>query len=86
MPKVSEFFGISIYIYYREHFPAHFHAIYSGEEALISIENFSLISGKISPRTMGLVVEWATAHQKELIKAWEQAISQQPLDKIEPLK
>ncbi|MBI5400060.1 DUF4160 domain-containing protein [Candidatus Saganbacteria bacterium] len=86
MPKISEFFGISIYIYYREHFPPHFHAIYGGEEALISIENFSLISGKLPPRTMGLVVEWANAHQKELIKAWGQAIAQQPLDKIEPLK
>lgn len=32
MPKISEFFGISIYVYYREHFPAHFHALYGGHE------------------------------------------------------
>lgn len=27
MPKISEFFGVSIY-YYREHEPPHFHARY----------------------------------------------------------
>lgn len=39
MPKVSEFFGIVILMYYREHPPADFHAVYQGEEAVISIED-----------------------------------------------
>jgi len=86
MPKISEFFGIAIYIYYREHQPPHFHAIYAEEEALISIDNFSLLSGKLSPKALGLVIEWATQHQAQLIKVWEQAKAHHPLDKIEPLK
>ena len=86
MPKISEFFGIAIYIYYREHQPPHFHAIYGDDEAQISIENLSLLSGKLSPKALGLVVEWATQHQKELLNVWEQAKSHNPLDKIEPLK
>ena len=86
MPKICEFFGISIYIYYREHMPPHFHAIYGDDEALITIEELYILSGRLAPRPLGLVVEWASLHQEELRHVWEQAISQQPLDKIEPLK
>lgn len=86
MPKLSEFFGISIYMYYREHQPPHFHAIYGDDEALVSIETLSLIAGKLSPRVTGLVVEWASMHRGELLEAWSLAMSQQPLGRIEPLR
>ncbi len=86
MPKLSEFFGISIYMYYREHQPPHFHAIYGDEEALVSTDTLSVIAGKLSPRAMGLVVEWASMHRDELHRAWSQAMNQQPLGRIEPLR
>lgn len=28
MPKISEFFGIYIYMYFEDHAPPHFHALY----------------------------------------------------------
>jgi hypothetical protein len=37
MPRVSEFYGIAIYLYYRDHVPPHFHAIYGEFEAEIEI-------------------------------------------------
>lgn len=44
MPEISRFYGIRItmYIGMREHPPPHFHAEYSGQEALIRIprENY----------------------------------------------
>ncbi|MEO0079566.1 MAG: DUF4160 domain-containing protein [candidate division WOR-3 bacterium] len=86
MPKISEFFGISICMYYREHMPPHFHAIYAGDEALISIDDLSVLSGEIPPRALGLVMEWANLHRAELHRVWNQAMAHQPLDSIEPLK
>ena len=86
MPKISEFFGISIYIYYREHMPPHFHAIYGGEEVQITINDLSILSGRLTPRAIGLVIEWANLHQQELLYVWTQAIAHEPLDKIDPLK
>jgi len=50
MPKISEFFGIVIYVYYREHLPPHFHAIYGEEEVLIAIDDLSVLSGRLTPR------------------------------------
>ena len=86
MPKISEFFGISIYMYYREHMPSHFHAIYGDEEVVVSIADLSILSGRLTPRAMGLVVEWATAHKQELEMVWAQAMAHEPLSKIEPLR
>ena len=86
MPKVSEFFGIAIYVYYRDHAPPHFHAIYGEDEVLISIEDLSILGGRLSPRATGLVVEWAALHQNELRRVWQQARAHEPLSKIEPLR
>jgi len=86
LPKISEFFGIAIYIYYREHMRPHFHAIYGGQEVSVAIDDLSVLSGRLTPRAMGLVVEWASLHQEELRHVWAQAMAHEPLDKIEPLK
>ena len=37
MPRLSEFYGIVIYMYFADHNPPHFHAIYAEHEALIRI-------------------------------------------------
>ncbi len=38
MPEVSRFFGISIRMYFDDHDPPHFHAIYAGAEIEVGIE------------------------------------------------
>ena len=65
-PKISEFFGITIYVYWRDHGPAHFHAMYAGEQATVSIEDLRVLTGRLSPRALGLVMEWAALHREEL--------------------
>jgi len=86
MPEISRFFGIVIKMFFEDHSPPHFHAKYGEEEALIEIRNLSLFSGRLSPRVLGLVVEWATLHQQELMANWNRAQSQEELRKIEPLQ
>jgi hypothetical protein len=55
MPTISEFFGILILMYFDDHFPAHFHAEYQGQEAQIAIEDGKVVKGKLSPRALRLV-------------------------------
>jgi len=38
MPEISRFFGIVIYMNWREHPPVHFHAVYAEHEALITLD------------------------------------------------
>jgi hypothetical protein len=85
MPEISRFFGILIKMFFDDHNPPHFHAEYGGDVALIGILNLSVFSGRLPPRAMGLVIEWATIHQQELLNDWNRARAQQDLLKIAPL-
>lgn len=86
MPKVSEFFGISIYVYFDDHAPPHFHARYAGAEAVIRIDDGRVLRGDLPPRAMGLVAEWAARHRQELRQVWRQAVAKETLSSIEPLE
>ena len=70
MPEISRFFGIIITMNYNDHAPPHFHARYGGEQAIIEIEALRVLGGRLSPRVMGLVVEWALQHRDELLEDW----------------
>jgi len=85
LPKVSEFFGISIYMYFREHPPSHFHARYGSQEVVVGIEELSVLEGRLSPRALGLVMEWASLHQEELRQAWTRARAHEAPGRIDPL-
>jgi hypothetical protein len=86
VPKLSEFFGIVIYMYWGDHGPPHFHARYGGEKASIVIDDLSVLAGGLPPRALGLVVEWGALHKNELGLAWQKASENEPVDPIEPLK
>lgn len=86
MPEISRFFGIIIAMYYNDHAPPHFHVRYGAERALIGIENLAVLEGRLSPRVLGLVTEWASSHQSELLEDWGLARGQAPLKPIEPLR
>jgi len=86
MPEISRFFGIIIAMFYNDHPPPHFHVRYGQQKAIISIETLTVLEGKLSPRLLGLVVEWAALHQTELLKNWELARHNKPLEKVEPLE
>ena len=85
MPEIRRFFGIIITINYNDHNPPHFHVRYGSQKALISIENLSIIEGKLTPRVLVLRVEWVALHQSELQNNWELARQQKSLQKIQPL-
>ncbi len=86
MPEVSRFFGIVIRMYYDEHAPPHFHAIYGGDEAQIGIGPIEVLEGKLPRRAISMVIEWAALHQQELMRNWEELRKDHPIAKIKPLE
>jgi hypothetical protein len=85
MPELARFYGIVIQMYFGDHAPPHFHAIYGDNKAVVAIESLALIEGSLPPRARGLVIEWATIHQEELRRAFRKAASLEAPDKIDPL-
>ena len=86
MPEISRFFGIVIKMFFGDHAPPHFHAEYGNEKADFDIRTLIVIRGSLSPRVLGLVIEWASQHQSELLDLWERSSKNQSLYKVPPLK
>jgi hypothetical protein len=86
MPRISFFYGIAVYMYYRDHAPPHFHAIYAEHEAEIEIASGATLDGTLPRKARALVGEWADEHRDELQLNWDRARAGQPLKPIEPLE
>ena len=71
-------------MFYGDHPPPHFHAVYGSDVVKIAIDNLSVIDGQLPPRAMTLTLEWAL-HQAELLAAFDKAANLQPPGKIAPL-
>ena len=86
MPELSRFRGIIIRIHFREHPPAHFHAVHGEREALISIASMAVLAGSLPASELRLALQWGASHQAELRDAWERAQRLEPPGKIAPLE
>ena len=85
MPEVCRFYGIVISIYYNDHGPPHFHARYGSDQAMIAMDNLTVLQGRLPPRAHGLVIEWAASRNPELRAAWATARRMDPMGSIAPL-
>lgn len=85
MPEICRSLGIIIKMYFGDHSPPHFHVEYGEYPAIIEILTLVLFGGSLPPRVLGLVTEWASQHQAELLALWERARNGQPLYKLPPL-
>jgi hypothetical protein len=88
VPRISSFYGITIWMYYDEAQHTgrpHFHARYGDDEASIDIESLEVIAGELPTRARRLVVEWAQTRQVQLRDNWVRARDRRPLIPVEPL-
>jgi len=85
MPELCRFYGIIIRMYFLDHNPPHFHAIYQGSMAEFDIRTLEMIAGDLPSRAHALVLEWAAMHRTELMANWQKAMIPEPLAPIDPL-
>jgi Domain of unknown function (DUF4160) len=85
MPRLSSFYGIAIYMYYRDHAPPHFHAMYGDDEAVFEIATGAVLIGKLPRRARVMVEDWLAQHRDELQADWDLAVAAQPLIPVPPL-
>ncbi|OGI38551.1 MAG: transcriptional regulator [Candidatus Muproteobacteria bacterium RBG_16_64_10] len=86
MPTISTFYGVLIQMFWSDHAPPHFHALYAEFEALIDIRTLEVIRGKLPRRALVLVLEWAAQHRDELMEDWKLCETKQQPKKIAPLE
>ena len=86
MPEISRFYGIIIRMFYDDHSPPHFHAVYGDAELEVGISPIRIIKGRAPNRVNSLVLEWAALHQEELLDDWNRCRHAEPLVPISPLE
>jgi len=74
-----------IQIFWGDHSPPHFHALYGEFEVLININTLEVMRGTMPRRALILVLEWASLHREELMEDWKLCEARQTPKKIEPL-
>ena len=84
MPTISRFYGIVVFMNYREHAPPHFHARYQEQEVTIEIQT-GIVTGKMSRRALQMLFSWLELHQEELMDNWERAENREMLVSVAPL-
>jgi hypothetical protein len=86
VPRISSFYGITIWMYWNEgqHARPHFHARYAGQAASVDLAG-ELIAGSLPRRALALVAEWARLHRSELEANWERARRDKALQAVDPL-
>jgi hypothetical protein len=72
-------------MYFDDHNPPHFHAIYTGDEVEVGIDPLTVIRGQFPRRALGMVLEWAALHQQELLSNWHLIHHEQAPERIAPL-
>ena len=72
-------------MYYNDHAPPHFHAIYGEYDAAVEIATANRLDGQIPAKAMALVREWTELRRAELQENWALARARQPLRAVPPL-
>jgi hypothetical protein len=86
LPRISEFYGIVVSMFYNDHEPPHFHVAYAEYGATIGIATGELLKGALPGRALNLVLEWVALHQDELQDNWQRARNHEELRRIPPLE
>ena len=86
MPEICRFFGIIITLNFADHAPPHFHARYGEYKAIVSIKDLRVLEGRLPPRVLGFVMEWASLRQKALLTNWNLVAKNQMPNRIAPLE
>jgi len=70
MPRIAEFDGIRLYLYFRDHNPPHVHALYGEYEALIVIADGALLSGELPKKQVAAVRRYLASNRDEVTRLW----------------
>ncbi|MCJ2110870.1 DUF4160 domain-containing protein [Methylobacterium sp. E-025] len=72
MPTIAIIEGVRITIYLKDHLPPHLHAIFSGQEAQISIATGLVLNGNLPRAKLKAVQAWLAANREQVSYIWRE--------------
>ena len=84
MPKICRWHGIVVEMFYPDHPPPHFHALYAEFEARIAIDPLVVLTSDLPRPVLREVLAWAALRRAELLENWDLCRRNLPLKPITP--
>lgn len=81
MPTISIFYGILIQMFWDDHAPPHFHALFAEYEVIVNIKTLKVMRGEMPRWALSLVLEWVNEHRDEFVEDRKRCTQSQPLKK-----
>jgi predicted metallo-beta-lactamase superfamily hydrolase len=72
MPVIETIDSIKILMYFRDHLPPHFHAVYNEYEVLIEIKTLAIYQSRLPTKQQRKVLNWARKNKAFLLEKWEE--------------
>lgn len=72
MPTIKLIDSIKILIYFNDHMPPHFHAIYNEFEEVFVIETLESYAGELPKKQRKKVLVWAATNKEYIIEKWNE--------------
>lgn len=88
MPTLSMFYGIIVRMQSEKggkHSKPHIHAIYNGDEIVVSLDG-DVLEGDFPNKQSKLLLAWVALHEDELKANWQLLSNGEGYFKIDPLK
>ena len=84
MPTLAIIDGVVVRMFYFDHDPAHFHAVFGGQEMRVAIGSLKVIDGGLPPGKRRKIMDWAARRQAELALCWVRCRAGEKPGRIEP--
>lgn len=85
MPEICRFYGIIIYLYWKDHNPPHVHFHYGNYKCSISVID-RVVDGQAPAKVIAKVNEWIDQNEDAILALWEKAQRGEKIGRLEPLK
>jgi hypothetical protein len=70
MPTIAVVDGVRLMMYWNDHVPPHFHALFAEHRAVIEIETLTVIEGHLPKSKLRSVLKWSESRQNALHGVW----------------
>jgi hypothetical protein len=72
VPVIYRFDGYVIRMYFEDHNPPHVHVVGPDFEALVAIEDGTVVAGVLPAKCRGETLHWIAANRALLAEKWEE--------------
>jgi hypothetical protein len=78
MPTIAIVDGVRLIMYWNDHAPPHFHALFAEHRAVVEIETLTQIEGYLPKPKLRAVLKWAESRQDALQGVWRNTQAKLP--------